>query len=67
MDDDLAFSAMPNTVSNLRKDVFNKEQFEQMESTGEYMETHYYNTKIKGSLEAFKHLPLYNLFWSEYA
>ena len=38
-----------------------------MESTGEYMETHYYDSKLKGGLEARNSMPLYNLFWAEYA
>jgi hypothetical protein len=38
-----------------------------MESTGEYMETHYYDSKLKGGLEVRQSMPLYNLFWAEYA
>ena len=38
-----------------------------MDNTGEYMETHYYDSKVKGGLEALKKFPLYNLFWADYA
>ena len=37
-----------------------------MESTSEYMETHYYNSKLIGGAQA-KHHVEFNLFWSDYA
>ena len=37
-----------------------------MESTSEYMETHYYNSKLIGGANARNHVE-YNLFWSDYA
>ena len=37
-----------------------------MEDTKEYMETHYYNSKLIGGGDAKSHIN-YNLFWSDYA
>ena len=64
MDNDL-FEANVGS-SDIRNANFNKEQFEQMESTSEYMETHYYNSKLIDGANARSHVE-YNLFWSDYA
>ena len=37
-----------------------------MESTSEYMETHYYDSKVIGGADASNHVN-FNLFWSDYA
>ena len=37
-----------------------------MESTSEYMETHYYDSKLIGGADASNHVN-FNLFWSDYA
>ena len=76
MDDDLqqfsnsnmgnAFGFGGQGMNDLRNANFNKEQFEQMESTSEYMETHYYNSKLIGGKQAKDHVR-YNPFWSDYA
>ena len=43
-----------------------QEKFEQLEATKEYMETFYYNTKLKGGKET-QHLVKENRFWCDYA
>ena len=62
MDNDLI--DMP--IQEVRNENFNREEFEQMESTSEYMETHYYNSKLIGGADAREHIE-YNMFWSDYA
>ena len=43
-----------------------QEKFEQLEATKEYMETFYYDTKLKGGKET-QHLVKENRFWCDYA
>ena len=63
MDADLGNQSHANAMRNK---IFNSEQFEHMESTSEYMETHYYDSKVIGGADACDHVN-YNLFWSDYA
>lgn len=53
-------------MNQLRQENFAKEKFEQLEATSEYMETFYYNTKLKGGKET-RQLVQENLFWCDYA
>ena len=63
MDADLGNQANTNAMRN---EIFNREQFQHMESTSEYMETHYYDSKVIGGADACNHVD-FNLFWSDYA
>jgi hypothetical protein len=45
---------------------FKSEKFEQLEATKEYMETFYYDTKVKGGKET-QYLVPQNRFWCDYA
>jgi len=58
-------NAVNNMMSQYNTNI-TTQKYEQLEATSEYMETHYYNTKLSGGLSTVN-LIQDNAFWADFA
>ena len=58
-------NAVNNMLSQYNANI-STQKYEQLEATSEYMETHYYNTKLSGGFST-TNLIQDNTFWADYA